>query len=141
MIFANSDPDLIGCEVEPVIILFFPFFQSGNFGDLIDLKSGTIKNGSRDESYLQNKILFTFDNEMRIWRIMRCSQIPWTFTLVEKPKNYRSEARLWLMAARRIKHRFIWTPKPQKGIPMDDFACLKSYGNIKNYGRYTYVNF
>lgn len=61
-------------------------------------------------------------------------KIPWTFTFAPRPLNYRQEAKLWMMAAHRVKHRYVWA---QERIRCDEFAKIKSKANASNYDRYS----
>lgn len=106
-------------------------------GSLIQA-DGTINHDPHQKLYQNNGRLMVFDKHERRWRKMNISDIPWTYTLTPRPTNYRMEARLWLFAARRVKHRFIWA---RERIPREEFACIKSKGNSTNYGRYFYTDF
>lgn len=104
------------------------------FGDLINFQTGAIKN---DLIYSYDEKFNVYDTQQQCWKMMTANQIPWTYTYARHPINFRQEARLWLRAAHRVKHRYIWA---RVGIPRDEFARLMSRQNIENYNRYLFVN-
>lgn len=80
-----------------------------------------------------------FDRRQNHWNRMRITEVPWTFTYAFRPNNFREEARLWLLAAHRVNHRYIWARQDIPGVPRDEFAKLKSRENMSNYDRYALV--
>lgn len=109
----------------------------GGLGSLINI-DGSLKDDPREILYQKNRKLKVFDKKERRWKKMYPCQIPWTFTFAPRPLNYRQEAKLWLSAAHRVKHRFVWA---RQRIPCEEFSKIKSKANAHDYDRYSIVNF
>lgn len=86
----------------------------------------------------KNHRSYVFDQRLTRWRWIHLRNIPWSYTFAPKPTCFRTEARLYLFAARFVKHRFIWY---RKRIPRNDFAKLKSRQNAEQFGRFRWVDF
>lgn len=100
----------------------------------------TIKNYRNGTSFNIDKKTTVFDRRHNHWKRILITEVPWTFTYALRPANFRDEARLWLLAAHRVNHRYIWAQKDSPDILRDDFAKLKSRSNMDNYDRYVFVN-
>lgn len=106
-------------------------------GNLIKA-NGTIQMDPFEHLYRSKRKVRLYDNVQKTWRRMHVYDIPWTYTFAPRPTNYRMEAKLWMFAARRVNHRFIWS---RDQIPMRDFSQIKSRSNAENHGRYTFLHF
>lgn len=130
----NIEMSIILCVSDGMLSNTIIFF-SQNIGHFIDFETGMVKTERYD--YTNDRKIKVFDKKQQCWRKMNVSEIPWTFTYERRPNIFREEARLWLRAAHRVKHRYIWA---RHQIPQSQFACLMSTKNIENYDRYVFIN-
>lgn len=76
------------------------------------------------------------------WKQMPLDLIPKTCTLAEKPRNINEEGILYMRAAGRVNHKYIWSDNfAVNGITRKDFAILASRTAKENYDRYNVLSF
>lgn len=101
-------------------------------------RDGTLQMDPYEHIYQIKRKLRLYDNSQRRWIKMYIHDIPWTYTFAPRPTNYKMEARLWMFAARRVRHRFIWS---REQIPKAVFCKIKSRSNSEYNGRFTFLHF